>query len=441
MNPEKIGKFICELRKEKNLSQYQLADMIPISRQGVSKWERGVTTPNTQTLIQLSEMFDVTIDELLRGERRETHSIKDLEETALSILDQSNKKTKTIKRITIASISIITILLLAFLSYYFINSYNSMEVYKIGNTSEKFTTVGGIFIVTKEKYYFKLGKLKNKDDEEIYNIRIVYKKNNKDIILVEDKEVDNLMIMDSYGYGEKFSKEDINKLKDNLYMEITSSETGKTIFKLRYKRYYKNSSLFFLNQKNVGDKVAKENSETEKLSLAKTAVKLEEKKEESKEAPDKKEETKATINETTKSEQKTTEKPKEETKIEEKNKETTKSNDEKVETQEESKTEKQTEPESQPEEEPEPQQPEEPITTEQVINKIKETCANVNGTYTCEYNDSNIVIIYASIMNKITINKNNNLIGQYSTITNKYICFVDDCETIFNEAYKEYLFK
>ena len=61
MDPEKIGKFIYTLRKEKNLSQYQLADLIPISRQAVSKWERGKTTPDSLTLIKLSEIFNVTI--------------------------------------------------------------------------------------------------------------------------------------------------------------------------------------------------------------------------------------------------------------------------------------------------------------------------------------------------------------------------------------------
>ena len=62
MNPEKISKFIYELRIEKKLSQYQLADMIPISRQAVSKWERAQTIPDSSTLIRLSEIFGVTIN-------------------------------------------------------------------------------------------------------------------------------------------------------------------------------------------------------------------------------------------------------------------------------------------------------------------------------------------------------------------------------------------
>ena len=76
MNQQKIGKFICDLRKEKNLSQYQLADMIPISRQAVSKWERGITIPDSLVLIKLSEIFDVSINEILAGERIEKKSIK-----------------------------------------------------------------------------------------------------------------------------------------------------------------------------------------------------------------------------------------------------------------------------------------------------------------------------------------------------------------------------
>jgi transcriptional regulator with XRE-family HTH domain len=99
MNPDKISKFIYELRKEKGLSQYQLADMIPISRQAVSKWERGKTIPDSSTLIRLSEIFDVSINELLKGERLENNSIKELESTTLSIVDEHNKEKEETKKL------------------------------------------------------------------------------------------------------------------------------------------------------------------------------------------------------------------------------------------------------------------------------------------------------------------------------------------------------
>lgn len=399
MNQDKIGKFICELRKEKNLSQYQLADLIPISRQGVSKWERGKTIPDTQTLIRLSEIFDVSINELLKGERLKNNSIEELEETTLSILDQSNKKTKTIKRITIISITIIGILLLAFLSYYFINSYNSMEVYSIGNTNEKFTIADGIYITTSEKYYLKLGKIKNKDNVEINSLELYYKKENKKIVLIKDTDVDNITIMDSYGYGEKLTRKDIKNLKDNLYLKITYNENNEEIIKLRYRRDYNNSSLFFLNQKTG----KKEQPEKQINSNEIQTIQSEEKKEE----------TQPTIQETPQTNQ-----PQNENKTTEELKK------------EESKTEE--------------QQPEEPqeivITPEMVTNKIKETCTNTNGTYTCEFDNSSIGITYYSMMNKMTLHKDNSIVGNYFINMNNYICIVENCETIFSEVFKEYLF-
>lgn len=52
-----IGQFINELRTENGLSQYQLDNMIPISRETVSKWERGITTPDSSTLLVLSKFL------------------------------------------------------------------------------------------------------------------------------------------------------------------------------------------------------------------------------------------------------------------------------------------------------------------------------------------------------------------------------------------------
>lgn len=397
MNPEKIGKFICELRKEKNLSQYQLADMIPISRQGVSKWERGVTTPDTQTLIQLSELFHVSIDELLRGERSENNTIEKLEETTLSILDQSNKKTKTIKRITITSISIIAILLLAFLSYYFINSYNTTEVYTISGTNNNITTYGGLMIVTKEKLYIKIGKLKNKSNYEIENLKLYYKSGNNKTVMIEDKDVDNLTLKEEIGYSEKIKTINQKSIINNLYLEITYDDNEKDVLKLDLIKDFANSNLFFLTQKNgKSEKAMKEISKQEE------STKDEEKKVE--EVKDEQEETKPTIQETT---------SKQTTDIKE------------IPTIEESTT---TEPQ------------ETIITTEMVTNKIKEVCTNTNGAYTCEYDNSNIIVTYHSIMSKITLYKDGNLIGHYFATQDNYMCTVDNCETIFDTIYKEYLF-
>lgn len=65
---KKIGKKISTLRKEKNMTQMELADRMGISFQAVSNWERGNSMPDISKLPELAEIFGVTLDELL-GER------------------------------------------------------------------------------------------------------------------------------------------------------------------------------------------------------------------------------------------------------------------------------------------------------------------------------------------------------------------------------------
>ncbi|MDE7454967.1 MAG: helix-turn-helix domain-containing protein [Clostridia bacterium] len=69
MNDYKFGNFICQLRTEKGLSQSQLGSMIGVSNKAVSKWEMGVSKPRPDMLVTLATLFDVTVEELLAGER------------------------------------------------------------------------------------------------------------------------------------------------------------------------------------------------------------------------------------------------------------------------------------------------------------------------------------------------------------------------------------
>ena len=66
----KIGKRIAELRKKKNITQMELADAMGISFQAVSNWERGNSMPDISKLPELSELFGVSIDEILCGKSK-----------------------------------------------------------------------------------------------------------------------------------------------------------------------------------------------------------------------------------------------------------------------------------------------------------------------------------------------------------------------------------
>lgn len=68
MNCAKIGKLIYSLRKEKQLTQQQLADRMNISDKAVSKWERGLGCPDVSLLPELAEIFGVSLEALLSGE-------------------------------------------------------------------------------------------------------------------------------------------------------------------------------------------------------------------------------------------------------------------------------------------------------------------------------------------------------------------------------------
>ncbi len=69
MRDYNFGEFIYQLRTEQNLSQRKLGELVGLSNKAVSKWENGVSKPSTNTLKKLSEVLDVSVEELLAGRR------------------------------------------------------------------------------------------------------------------------------------------------------------------------------------------------------------------------------------------------------------------------------------------------------------------------------------------------------------------------------------
>lgn len=69
MNQIKIGKFIAECRKRQGLTQMQLAEKLNITDKAVSKWERGMAMPDSSIMLELCDILDITVNELLSGEK------------------------------------------------------------------------------------------------------------------------------------------------------------------------------------------------------------------------------------------------------------------------------------------------------------------------------------------------------------------------------------
>ena len=75
-NNEKIGKFICELRKSQRLIQKDLANKLGVTDKAVSKWERGLSYPDIELLIPLANILGVSTTELLMGEKNTSSSTR-----------------------------------------------------------------------------------------------------------------------------------------------------------------------------------------------------------------------------------------------------------------------------------------------------------------------------------------------------------------------------
>jgi transcriptional regulator with XRE-family HTH domain len=99
MDLVKIGKFLQELRKEKGITQEQLAEQMGVARRTVSRWETGSNMPDLDVLIELSDLYAVDLREILSGERKSERMNQELKDTVLQVADYSNEeKTRLLRR-------------------------------------------------------------------------------------------------------------------------------------------------------------------------------------------------------------------------------------------------------------------------------------------------------------------------------------------------------
>ena len=97
MNQQKIGKFIAECRKQKNLTQIQLAEKLNITDKAISKWERGIAMPDSSIMLDLCDILGINVNELLSGERINMESRNDTnEQLLLDLTKELERKNKTI---------------------------------------------------------------------------------------------------------------------------------------------------------------------------------------------------------------------------------------------------------------------------------------------------------------------------------------------------------
>ncbi len=148
MNQEHIGKFIAGARKEKGLTQEQLAEKLGVSINAVSKWERGICLMDMSLLKPLSNLLDVSINEILAGEKIRDEELKNkTDENIINLTELYDLK--SIKKGTIA----FTFVLLFFLLYFAKKKMDTLPiiiiwfVYNLSYTFNKYQYV-------KDRKYF-----------------------------------------------------------------------------------------------------------------------------------------------------------------------------------------------------------------------------------------------------------------------------------------------
>ena len=99
MNQEKIGKFIAMRRKEKNMTQFELAEKLGVTDKSIGNWENGRNMPDLSLFKPLCNELDITINELLSGEglKKEEYQEK-FEENIINTIDYSTKKITLIRK-------------------------------------------------------------------------------------------------------------------------------------------------------------------------------------------------------------------------------------------------------------------------------------------------------------------------------------------------------
>lgn len=130
MNQEKIGKFILKLRREKNMTQQELADRIGVTDRAISKWENGRGLPDLSLMIPLCKELGITINELISGEQIEKEDYQSkLEENIFKTIDYTNRKfANKNKMFKIAiGIMIILITIIGLMFFVDVNRMNNNE--------------------------------------------------------------------------------------------------------------------------------------------------------------------------------------------------------------------------------------------------------------------------------------------------------------------------
>ena len=116
MDQIKVGSFLKDLRREKGITQEQLAEELGVSGRTISRWETGNNMPDIGLLVEIAEYFDVSIPEIIKGERKS----EDMKDEAKEVAETMSDYAKAEKEELVKSIRNMSIIGLAALLVYMV---------------------------------------------------------------------------------------------------------------------------------------------------------------------------------------------------------------------------------------------------------------------------------------------------------------------------------
>lgn len=231
MDPIKTGRLICERRKALHMTQKELAKKLYITDKAISKWERGLSFPDISTLIPLTEILNLNLYDLLKGE---SMNKEEMEQTLKNTIQYSTEEIKKTKRkyIRIGFVLFGTLLIL-FVMYQFALNLEMPVKYKEGLINVTIPVDEGIDIYVGLPNYTRTSSVLIKTDEDNYELYI----NVTQTLMTK--------LVKDHGILGNFLRVSDTIIKDYQSSDVTSIENGADCIK---RIYYVNQKL---DEKNV----------------------------------------------------------------------------------------------------------------------------------------------------------------------------------------------
>ena len=247
---DKVGRFLKKLRKDKHMSQQQLANRLYVTRQAISLWELGKCFPDIDTICNLAKYFDITVADIYAGEiivdKQESNNIIRL------ILKAQISKTK---KVMLVSVIIIFLLIGSFLTYYFVNTYKKTEIFMLSSDNDNYQVKG---IITKSINNIYVNMEINK---EVDRLCLTYEKDDIKNNIICEEDSNFIVTNGKLGYNEGITNlENINfnDLINNLYV-IVNNNNDDELIKIDISKDYENNDLLFTKDDDIDEKSIFEN--------------------------------------------------------------------------------------------------------------------------------------------------------------------------------------